>query len=620
MTSSLAIIALTASGSILGRRIQQLRPDGVLHGLAHRVVDADVGFDGFAEHLRALFTEGQALVVVAASGVVIRALASIVADKHDEPPVIAVSEDGKSVVPLLGGHRGANRLAQDLAQYLDGHAAVTTAGDIRFNIALDAPPQGLTLANPQHYRGFVARLLAGESVRPPDIAVDWLARSALPFANDAALSLVVTADAIAGTEDQLVYHSRTLCVGVGCERNTESSELLSLVQQTLGDNGLAVDAVAGVYSLDLKADECAVNELAKSLGVAARFFDAATLEKESPRLKTPSEVVFNEVGCHGVSEGAALAAAGPQGSLIVAKTKSARATCAIAQMAVPHATGPHGDEAHGLMPHFDGAYSDGQPGVQRGHLAVVGIGPGHRDSRTPEVSAALRTATDWVGYSLYLDLVGDLHTTQQRHDYNLGEEIDRVRAAIALAAAGRNVALVCSGDAGIYAMATLVFEVLDDAAPADWRRIAVQVLPGVTAGQVAAARSGAPMGHDFCAISLSDLLTPRPIIEQRVKAAAQGDFVIAFYNPVSRRRREPFELAVRILREHRTPDTPVVLARSLGRPDETVDVITLAELETDRVDMMTLVLVGASETRRLELGGNVYAYTPRGYASKGLGA
>ncbi len=179
------------------------------------------------------------------------------------------------------------------------------------------------------------------------------------------------------------------------------------------------------------------------------------------------------------------------------------------------------------------------------------------------------------------------------------------------------MALICSGDPGIYAMAALVFEFLErDEQPA-WRRLEVTVVPGISALQAAAARAGAPLGHDFCAISLSDLLTPWPTIERRLAAAAVGDFVVALYNPVSKRRTTQLTRAVEILRAHRTAETPVVLARNLGREGEAVTVLRLDEIAPEKVDMLTLVLVGSIETRRIERGdGGCWVYTPRGYAAK----
>ena len=227
-------------------------------------------------------------------------------------------------------------------------------------------------------------------------------------------------------------------------------------------------------------------------------------------------------------------------------------------------------------------------------------------------------ASDLVGYSLYLDLLGPLAEGKTRHDFALGKEEARVRHAMELAGEGRTVALVCSGDAGIYAMATLVFELIDRAGVSDAaRRIAIACAPGISALQAAAARAGAPLGHDFCTISLSDLLTPWPDIQRRVRAAAEADFVIAFYNPVSQKRRTQLAFARDELLTHRPAETPVILATNLGREGETVRIVPLAELRVDDVDMLTVVIVGSSETRIVTTGdGRRWAYTPRGYAGK----
>jgi cobalt-precorrin 5A hydrolase/precorrin-3B C17-methyltransferase len=278
---------------------------------------------------------------------------------------------------------------------------------------------------------------------------------------------------------------------------------------------------------------------------------------------------------------------------VVAKRLSKRATCAIAK-------------APGVI---DGAGA----GIPRGRLFVVGTGPGTPDWRTPEVERLVGEASDLVGYGLYLDLLGPLADGKTRHDYQLGEERDRVIAALDLAAGGRGVALVSSGDPGIYAMASLVFDCLDGADRADWRRIEITVAPGISALQACAARIGAPLGHDFCAISLSDLLTPWPVIERRLRAAAEGDFVVALYNPASGRRRRQLGRALEILRGHRPPGTPVVVGRSLGRPEETLSVVRLADFDPAAIDMLSIVMIGSSQTRIT--GGRVY--TPRGYRVAG---
>ncbi|MGH7036221.1 MAG: precorrin-3B C(17)-methyltransferase, partial [Stellaceae bacterium] len=247
-------------------------------------------------------------------------------------------------------------------------------------------------------------------------------------------------------------------------------------------------------------------------------------------------------------------------------------------------------------------------------LAIVGIGPGDASSHTVAADAALRGASDIVGYRLYFDLLGSAIAGKTLHPGTLGAEEERARLALDLAAEGRMVALVSSGDAGIYGLASLAFELIDREARADWRRIAIEVVPGVSAMQAAAARLGAPLGHDFCVISLSDLLTPWEAIERRLEAAAAGDFVIALYNPRSARRLDQLARAREILLAKRAGDTPVALARNLGRSGERVTVTTLAALDPAAADMLTLLLVGSSATRKL--GGADLIYTPRGYGAK----
>lgn len=597
MSADPAIVVLGPGGLDIAHRIVGAVPGGKIHGLARRISAADVLFDDTGAHIRTLFESGTPIVGICAAGVLIRLLADALADKTTEPPVIAIAEDGSAVVPLLGGHHGANDLAVEIGRMLGVAAAVTTAGDVRFGVALDNPPAGWTLANPDDVKSFSGDLLAGETVRLEGTVPPFIAEAGIPRDLGGMLRISATINADTGDARHLVYHPASITVGVGCERGTAPEELLELVQKALADADIAPASVAGVYSLDLKSDEPAVHAVADALGVEALFFGAATLEAETPRLKNPSDIVFREVGCHGVSEGAALAAAGPDGDLIAEKSKSARATCALAA-----APGPI-------------AIPDGS--APQGRLLIVGTGPGSDGWMTAESEAVVAAATDLVGYSLYLDLLGARADGKIRHDFPLGEEIDRVRAALELAAQGKTVALVSSGDPGIYAMATLAFELLEGGERGDWGRVAIQVCPGISALQAAAARSGAPLGHDFCTISLSDLLTPWEAIERRLQAAAAGDFVVAFYNPVSRRRTWQLGKAREILLSARPETTPVILARNLGRDGEQVRAVTLGALDPADIDMLTVVLVGSSETRAVPRGdGRNWVYTPRGYAGK----
>lgn len=584
------VLALSRSGEEVAHKVAALIGAPV-HGREGRVEKADAFFANALDHARDLFAAGVPVVGVCASGILIRAVAPMLSDKRAEPPVVSVSDDGSVVVPLLGGHRGANRLASEIAKGLEAVAAVTTAGDVAMGVALDEPPVGYRLANPENAKGAMAAMLSGGGVSVVGENIFGIETSG------DAVSLNVTEAPAEGGEAQLVYHPQRFALGLGCARGCDSEELWTLVQETLAANDIAEGAVAYVASIDLKADEVAMNEVARRLGVPFRLFSAEELEAQADKLANPSEVVFAEVGCHGVSEGAALTCGG---ALVVEKQKTANATCAIARA--------------------DEVITD-LPGRARGRLSVVGIGPGQAAWRTPEVSKLVSEAEELVGYGLYIDLLGPLAAGKERSDFPLGGEEARCRYALEQAAKGKNVALVCSGDAGIYAMGALVFELLDrgedehgvsDAA----HRVDVVCSPGVSALQGAAARAGAPLGHDFCTISLSDLLTPRDDIIRRLHAAAEGDFVIAFYNPVSKTRRTLLAEARNILLQHRPADTPVMLASSLGRPEEYVRYRRLDELEVDEVDMLTVVLIGSSNSRLAQLGEGPRMFTPRGYARK----
>ncbi|MCF6444917.1 precorrin-3B C(17)-methyltransferase [Nereida sp. MMG025] len=593
------VLALSASGEATAHRIAAVIGAHV-HGRENRVQKADAFFANALDHARDLFAAGRPIVGVCASGILIRGVAPLLADKTTEPPVISVSDDGSVVVPLLGGHRGANRLAAQISNALDATAAITTAGDVSLGVALDEPPEGWRLVNPHDAKEAMAILLSGAGAT--FLGADahdatWL--QGLPQGDGLRITCSAAPQSDLGP-DHLQFAPQRFALGVGCARNCPADELSELVANSMAEARIIPHAIASVNTLTLKADEPAIIALANTFGVPMRVFDAQVLEAETPRLQTPSDVVFAEVGTHGVSEAAALAQAGDAASLHVAKRKTANATCAIATAPAP------------LIE---------LRGRSRGRLSIVGIGPGQATWRTPEVSKLVSEAQELVGYGLYIDLLGPLAVGKERSDFPLGGEEDRCRYALEQAGKGKNVALVCSGDAGIYAMGALVFELLDrgpdqmgvsDAA----RRVDVVCSPGVSALQGAAARAGAPLGHDFCAISLSDLLTPREDIVKRLQAAAQGDFVIAFYNPVSMRRRTLLAEARDILLQHRPADTPVMLASSLGRPEEHIRYRNLADLEVDEVDMLTVVLVGSSHSKLAQLGTGPRMYTPRGYARK----
>ena len=598
------ILCLSAGGDSVAKTLAKSHGFAI-HGRTGRVKTADVFFDNTLEHIASLFCAGTPIIGLCAAGILIRAVAPHLRDKKTEPAIIAISEDGKSVIPLLGGHHGGNNLAREIAADLNGHAGITTAGDIVFGVALDEPPTGWRLGNPHDAAGFMANILAQ---RDAGVAVDfqvetdeiktWLAPLLNPTAPHLKTNLKITCTdkPLVGDEHHLIFHPQNLALGLGCIRGADINEIWDLITDTLRRNTLSPFCIACLGSLDVKADEAALNAVATRLNIPYRVFSAAECETQKHRLTSPSKTVFAEVGCHSVSEASAMLIA--NGELIVPKQKSINATCALAKSPAP-------------ITEINGR--------KRGQLALIGIGPGQAEWRTPEASRLIANADELVGYGFYIDLLGAAARGKTHKPFPLGAEEDRCRYALEQAAKGKNIALICSGDSGIYAMGALVFELLDcdkTLSPAA-KRVEVLSAPGISALQAAAARIGAPLGHDFCAISLSDLLTPRADIINRLKTAALGDFVIALYNPVSKTRTELLNTARETLLEHRPKTTPVLIARALGRAEESLRIVNLGDLQTKDVDMMCLVLIGAKNTKALQTGdGRVRLYTPRGYAAK----
>jgi cobalt-precorrin 5A hydrolase / precorrin-3B C17-methyltransferase len=562
-----AILVLGQQSIPVARQIMSALPDAVLYGLSDRTqsADVDVSFENFGDTLRSLFTENTPIIGVCAAGILIRTLAPLLTSKWHEPPVLAIAEDGSAVVPLLGGLHGVNDLARQIAIALNIDPAITTTGDIRFRTALLSPPAGYRLANPDDAKTFLSDLLAGATVKLEGVA-PWLQDSKIPLAAEGRLTLKVTEQAIEPSSNCLIYNPATIAIGLEGTLSKEPEMAIALVRQLLSAANLSPASIAGVFASVHHAGHPGIHAIAQTFGVPARFLKTTAQSAE--------DIARMTVG----SEGRVAAAEG---------------SCAIAIAPLPI-------DANTI-------------GQAQGQLAIVGTGPGSADWMSPEAKRTLQTATDWVGYSTYLNLVEPLRTNQQRHDSDNREELDRARLALNLATEGRSVAVVSSGDPGIFAMAAAVFEALEQDANPAWHQLDIRVAPGISALQAAAARVGAPIGHDFCVISLSDILKPWSTIERRLKAAAEADFVIALYNPVSKQRTQQLTIARDLILQTRSPETPVVLARNVGRPGESIVVRSLAQLSPDEVDMRTIVLIGSSKTRIVPYPYGNWVYTPRRY-------
>ncbi|WP_129628444.1 precorrin-4 C(11)-methyltransferase [Candidatus Oscillochloris fontis] len=551
---------------------------------------------------------GRTLVLVMAAGIAVRACAPLLGHKSSDPAVICLDEAGNSVIPLLGGHRaGANALARQIAHLTGGHAAITTASDTQGLPALDllGQEQGWRVDPASALTHTMGCLVNGEAlgcyVHPAlhaqrQLLETWLAACPdLTFVDDPAQLLdaryragvLVSHMAHADLWPQLAskgvrYNLPLLVVGMGCRRGVPRAELEAALLSGLDAAGLSRANLAALATVEQKAQEAGLIALAEGLGLRLEIVTAAQMAHLNPSDFSPS-AASEHLDLIGVAEPAALLVAG--GELLVPKQRFERCTLAVA-LCQPRPSG---------------------------HLTLVSLGPGDPQQMTLAAHAALREAEVVVGYQGYIESIQGLLTPQQTVIASgMKTEVERAMQAIEAAEAGRRVALVSSGDIGIYAMAGPVFEGLQ-ARGWDGQTPQVRVLPGISAFQAAAARMGAAISHDFCVISLSDLLTPWDLIERRLAAAANGDLVVALYNPRSQDRHWQLGVALDILRTQRNANTPVIFATNVARPDERMVVTTLSEADPTLADMFTVVLIGNS--RSYIAGGHVV--TPRGYAAGG---
>ncbi len=588
--SQTAIIGL-GFGPTATPMLQQLTDAGILRTV--RGPEDGAAAVWLAEH----WGTAEAVVAVGACGLVTRLIAPLISDKDSDPAVLVVDPNGRFVVPLLGGHAaGGDRLSQTIAALVGGEAVLTGASAARGQLPLDAFGQAWGWRR----GGGDWRGLMVESARGNRISLRQESGNSLWQTLEAAGSTETAgpADLVISPHggDGCRWHPPALWLGLGCERDTSLAVLERLVSEGLAQQGLVPEAVAGLASIDRKGDEPALLALAEQRGWPLRLYGAHTLAGVT--VPHPSEAVAREMGTPSVAEAAALQAASQAGGaprLLLEKTigRAGAGERGAATLAV--------------------ALAGRQWAPQRGSLHLVGSGPGAIALLSGEARQALAATTVWVGYGLYLDLLEPLRRPDQlRREGRLTEETARCAEALDLARQGLDVALISSGDSGIYGMAGLALELWLQLPVLD--RPAFTVHPGLSALQLAAARAGAPLMHDFCTISLSDRLTPWEVIERRLRGAASGDFVVALYNPRSLGRPWQLGRAIELLGEGRQASTPVLLARQLGRAEETLSLHTLGSLPQEQVDMLTLVLVGNSSTR-VQDGRMV---TPRGYPGAAL--
>jgi cobalt-precorrin 5A hydrolase/precorrin-3B C17-methyltransferase len=564
MTRPVPAIVILGNGSLaIARSIQQVYPEALIHGLAERVEGADRVYHEFGATLREFYQQGTPIIALCAAGIVIRTLAPLLLEKGAEPPVLAVAEDGSAVVPLLGGLGGVNVMAREIAAALEVAAAITTSGELRFGTCLLNPPSGYALGDLELGKRFVSDLLAGETLRIEGEA-PWLALAQLPEDAQARLAVHVSHAERTPAANELLIYPRNVVVAV----DAGLVNVASAVREALHQAKIAVQSLACLLAADTEMASSGLREAALELGVPLRFAGAEKVLGE--RLRTAIGQPVSMLGSDTVAIGVAEQPLDPL-----------------------------------------------QIGRPRGRLAVIGLGPGAAELMVPAVKAELARANDVLGYETYVRMAGPFRADQVLHCTDNREEMQRARHAFELAAQGRSVVVVSSGDPGVFAMAAAVLEALHESTDTYWHNVDLEILPGVSASLATAAQAGAPLGHDFCVLSLSDNLKPWAIIEKRLDLAAQADLALAFYNPISRSRPWQLGQALDIVARHRVPETPVVLGRDIGRPGQTLRVTTLGQLTPDQVDMRTMVLIGSSLTCVFpRVGGGDWVYTPRWYPSK----
>jgi cobalt-precorrin 5A hydrolase/precorrin-3B C17-methyltransferase len=523
------------------------------------------------------FAECDAIVSFLAVGATVRLLAPLLTSKTADPAVVCVDEALRFAVPVLGAHQGGgNELARRVAAILGAEPVITTASDAAGGAGLDefGADLGFALEPGSDLAAVGAAILSGDRVTftadqqwpvpalPPNVVRTDRPEPGVP-------AVLVTDQTTIMTERVVLFRPPSLRVGVGATRGAPAGEVGELIDGTLAELGLSTRSVRYLATAEVKADEPGLLAAAAERGWPVITFPAGRLA--AVPVPNPSEVVRRAVGTPSVAEAAALIE--PGSVLLAAKRASAHATVAVARA---------------------------RP---RGRLTVIGIGPGARDLMTPRAVAELRRAAVVAGLDSYLEQVADLlRPGVTVLASGLGAEQERAAEAVAQARAGRAVALIGSGDAGVYAMGSPALELAGE-------DIDVTVVPGVTAALAAAAVLGAPLGHDHVMISLSDLHTAWPVIERRITAAAEGDLVTCFYNPASAKRDWQLRRALELLAAHRPPGTPVGWVRDASRPGQAASLSTLAGFDPRAADMHTLVVVGSSRTK-VQAGRMV---TPRDY-------
>lgn len=542
------------------------------------------------ELVQEAFSSADALIFWCAAGIAVRSIAPYLTHKSRDPAVLVLDEKGTHCISLLSGHMGgANALTGKVSALCGAEPVITTGTETEHRFSVDefARRNGLAVTDWEKAKHISAKVLAGEILTigsglkkeqccPVEGLEDqkWMDGE---YPSDA--DIWITSSTMPVPNQTLHLIPRNITVGIGCRKGTKLSALRAALDRFLEQTGLDRRGICRIASIDRKMEEQSLIDLASELEVPFVTYSAEELQ-QVPGEYPSSEFVREITGVDNVCQRSAMMGAGSGAVCLAKKTVVDGITIAAARG------------------------SAAKSGGTRGTVCAVGIGPGDRDQMTAQALEALRQADLIVGYTTYVDQIRPVFPDKEYAVSGMRQEIPRIREALEEAAKGRNVAVISSGDASVYGMGGLLWELSEQ-----YDNVDVECIAGITAALSGGAVLGAPLGHDFTCISLSDLLTPWDLIRKRLELAAEGDFVIALYNPSSRTRQHRYEEACRILLEHRPSDTVCGWCRNIGRKGEEWKVCALSELEQQPVDMLTTVFVGNSRTRVIR--GRMV--TPRGY-------
>jgi cobalt-precorrin 5A hydrolase/precorrin-3B C17-methyltransferase len=524
-----------------------------------------------------------ALLFIMAAGIVVRTIAPLIKNKKEDPAVLVIDEEGKHVIPLLGGHQArANELATTLATLINATPVITTSSDINNLPALDLWIERcqLFIQNPSILPKIMSKFIENRKIQiyiNSDLIRVPIFPDHFQIVKEVEIAdIIITNKILELNEEQLILIPRNLVVGLGFHDWITSDEIEEAIKQVFTEDGLYFEALKGVATLEKKAKNEALQEFSRKYGLPV--FSYTPQELQEVKGLSLSPIVERAVGVSSVCEQSAILAS--QGKLIVPKRVFKDITIAVAEA----------------------------PYHVKGKVYVVGIGPGSLFYITPKAIKAIREAEVIIGYKTYINQIESLIKDKKVFAYNMTEEVKRAKTAIEYALKGMIVSVISGGDPGVYGMAGLIFEILAQ----NNLEVEVEVIPGISAFNAASSKVGAPIMNDFACISLSDRLTPWDEIEKRLEYAAKSDFVIILYNPKSSKRTENLTKAKEIILKYRDNNTPVAIVKNATREGEEVILTTLKEMDSYPVDMNSTIIIGNTQS---------YIYknffiTPRGYRRK----